>query len=581
MIHKLIPVSKELVAKLFTSFKRFPVTLFLTTGIVVIQIFLHHLGRSLIDQDLRDILDRVSMVLALGVPLSLSLQLFFQRKPAMPRLIKIGLYLTIAISLVLYYFFLLKELNLVSSTRYAAYTLAGYLLFASIPYCFKRENIELYWVQLLTNFATTYLYAVVLYLGLVAIIFTISKLFLFQFNRIYFDIWMIVAGIFAPAYFLADVPQIKQELELDNYSKVLKILLLYIVVPLLSAYSVILYAYFAKIIITRTWPEGIISHLVLWYSLISSMVIFFIYPFRNTINWVNRFISLFPKFILPLLAMMFVAMGIRIQSYGLTENRYFVLAAGIWVTAIFLYYLCSKKANQNILPLSLALVAVLTVTGPWSAYSISKLSQNNRFNAILTKYDMIEDNTLVPTNQEISREDQQTIISIFSYFKRFHSLTQLKYLPSDFNLSQTSDWFGFDIDPDNLDLPYHQTYFHYDYPDNKLINIKEFDYLVNISGNKTTEAIPGENLEAIYSLETNEFKIITNDQVIYQAKLSELITSRIQANPAAFEQELSLSDENDRVKIHYIFNSLSGDKDPITEAIEINYLNCFALIKMK
>ena len=47
-----------------------------------------------------------------------------------------------------------------------------------------------------------------------------------------------------------------------------------------------------------------------------------------------------------------------------------------------IYYSLAKQFRNIILPISLALVALLTVVGPWSAYSLSKYSQNARLEAI-------------------------------------------------------------------------------------------------------------------------------------------------------------------------------------------------------
>lgn len=581
MFKKLIPASKDLAIKLFTSLKRFPEAISLTTAVVIIHIFLHHLDRSLANNDLRDTLVRVSMVLAIGVPLLLSLKLFFERKPSLPNPLKITLYLGVTIGLVLYYFCLLKDLTMVSSTRYTAYTLACYLIFFFIPYFYKRKNFELYCVQLLTNFAVTYFYAVVLYLGLAAILFTISKLFLVQMGRVYFDIWLMVVGIFAPAYFLADVPHLKKEFQVAGYPKVLKILLLYIVVPLIIAYSAILYVYFAKIIITKTWPEGIVSHLVLWYSLISSVVFFFINPFRATIKWIAKFLSLIPKFMLPLLAMMFVAMGLRIQSYGITENRYFVMVAGLWVTGLLLYYLFSKKVNNIILPISLALVAALSVTGPWSSYSISKLSQNNRFAAILTKYDMIRDDLVVKPERQLPKAAKAELVSVLSYFERFHSLAELKYLPQGFKLSQMPKIFGFEVKQEDLNHRDYKAYFNYEFPDNQLVNIAGFDYFVNIPHSDITKTELGKKMTITYTLETDILKVLVRGKEIYSQKVSDLITPLLNKETAPNQTSLSFPDENNQLKVLYVCNSISGQKNPFTEENEINYLNFFVFIKLK
>ena len=580
MVKKLIQASKDLTVKLFTSLKRFPQALFLTTVVVIIQILLHHLGRSAANDALREILVRISMVLALGVPLSLSLKLFCERLTALGNRQKILLYLGIVFGLVLYYLYWLKNLEMVSLSRYAAFALVFYLVFLIVPYFYKRENFELYCVQLLINFAVTYFYAAVLYLGLVAMLLTISKLFLVQMGRGYFDIWLIVTGIFAPAYFLADVPQLKQEFQTAAYPKVLKILLLYILTPLLIAYGAILYAYFGKIIITRSWPEGIVAHLVLWYSLISSLVLFFIYPLRDLVKWIPRFLSLFPKMLLPLLAMMFAAVGIRIFNYGITENRYFVLSAGLWVTGILLYYLFSKKVRNIVLPISLALVALLSVIGPWSAYSISKLSQNHRFATILKKYDMILDDSIVKPERPLPKDAKEEILSILDYFQRFHNLSELKYLPPGFKLNQTSEIFGFEVTKDDLKSRKSESFFHYDFPGNQPVNIGGYDYFVNVPHSDITKIAKGE-IQITYTIETGVFKVYRHNVEIYSRKVADLIAPLLNQGTRPEKVGLTFTDENDALKVLYICNNLSGETNQFTEELEINYLNFFAFIKLK
>lgn len=580
MFQKIIQAKNDLIVKLFASLKRFPEALFLTTTVVIIQILLHHLGHSAANDAFREILVRISMVLALGVPLSLSLKLFCERLTALGNRQKILLYLGIVFGLVLYYLYWLKNLEIVSLSRYAAFTLAFYLVFLIIPYFYKRENFELYCVQLLINFAVTYFYAAVLYLGLTAMLLTISKLFVVQMSRVYFDIWLIVAGIFAPACFLADVPQLQQEFQTAVYPKVLKILLLYILTPLLIAYGAILYAYFGKIIITRSWPEGIVAHLVLWYSLISSLMLFFIYPLRDLVKWIPRFLSLFPKMLLPLLAMMFAAVGIRIYNYGITENRYFVLSAGLWVTGILLYYLFSKKVRNIVLPISLALVALLSVTGPWSAYSISKLSQNHRFATILKKYDMILDDSIVKPERPLPKAAKEEILSILSYFQRFHNLNELKYLPPGFKLNQTSEIFGFEVTKDDLKSRKSKSFFHYDFPENQPVKIGGYDYFVNVPHSDITKITRGE-IQISYTTETGVFKVYRHDAEIYSRKVADLIAPLLNQGTRPEKVNMTFTDENDQLKILYVCNSLSGETNQFTEEMEINYLNFFAFIKLK
>ena len=72
----------------------------------------------------------------------------------------------------------------------------------------NRDGFEFYVLKMFASFAVTFVYALVLYLGLVAILGTIDILFSVEIDsKLYFDFWLVVAGIFAPAYFLAGVPE--------------------------------------------------------------------------------------------------------------------------------------------------------------------------------------------------------------------------------------------------------------------------------------------------------------------------------------------------------------------------------------
>ena len=221
------------------------------------------------------------MVLALGVPLSLCIKLFFERKEQYKKVSQFVSYLGGAVLLIAYYNFFLKDIDMVSTSRYIAFSLILYLIFLFISYLPNREDFEFYVIRIFTRFFTTILYSLVLYLGLSAILFAIDELLGVNIKgEIYYYAGLIVAGIFAPSFFLAGLPVKDEILTVSEYSRLLMVLVLYIIMPLFTVYTVILYIYFGKIIITRLWPEGLVSvsHLVLWYSAISAAVLFFISP---------------------------------------------------------------------------------------------------------------------------------------------------------------------------------------------------------------------------------------------------------------------------------------------------------------
>ncbi|WDC85732.1 DUF4153 domain-containing protein [Caloramator sp. mosi_1] len=94
---------------------------------------------------------------------------------------------------------------------------------------------------------------------------------------------------------------------------------------------------------TQNWPKGLVSHLVLWYSFITILVIFFLHPIKEEVKIAFYFTKIITKIIIPLIVMMFVSMGIRINAYGVTEPRYYVIVAGIWILFVFIYWNIRKE----------------------------------------------------------------------------------------------------------------------------------------------------------------------------------------------------------------------------------------------
>lgn len=571
MINKIICYFRSLGNKIATSIKRFPETIVLSILTVITLIYMNHLDYGRIST--REELTRIAMVLALGIPLSLCIKVFFERIPTLCKRKKIGSYIGAIIVLVSYYLFLLNDINNISITRYIAFSISLYLTFSFIPYFFKKNNYEFYVITLFNRFVTTYLYSAILFLGLMAIILTINILFTANISyKIYFDIWLIVAGVFAPAFFLADIPQPRQELDIKEYSKVLKVLLLYIVMPLILAYSAILYVYFIKILLTRQWPQGILANLVLWFSIISTIVIFFIYPLRSQNQWVKSFISFFPKVLLPLIVMMFVSLGIRINAYGITENRYFVLVAALWVTGSMAYYILNKNPRNIVLTTSLAIISVMTVIGPWSSYSVSRFSQNMRFENILQANNMISSDKTIKPSAEVSKTDRQEISSILLYFQNKHKLKDLKYVPRDFEISQTNEVFGFELEQQYWGGTKEKYFSYHIQQDSGLLDIKEYNYFADYSSFKTNNIKnTQQSFSIFYSEENRTIEILEKDEVVYYKNIDEIAANiyekisekNIENYSGVNIAEMIYVDNTSTMEVLYVFNSISG-----TESID-------------
>ncbi|NLA12350.1 MAG: DUF4153 domain-containing protein [Firmicutes bacterium] len=575
---------KTLLTKLVSSLQRFPETLLFCCATAIVLIMLNHRYADAAGEP-GEFLIRLALVLALGIPLTLCLRVFRERTPLKAPLIVL-LYAAAAGGLVLYHFFLLKDFEMISLSRYTAVSLALYLAFTFIPYFYRKENYELYMIGLFISLAITYLFAGVLYGGLAAILGTINYLFSANIPvDIYSDIWFIVGGIFAPAFFLAEIPASGTELEPESYPRLINILLSYIVIPLLLIYCAILYLYFIRIVVLQQWPELMVSHLVLWYALVSTLVLFCVYPLRQSNRWTKGFLSFYPKVILPLLGLMFVAMGIRINHYGITENRYFVLAAGLWVTGSMIYLTASRKPRHIYLPASLALVALLSVSGPWSAYAVSIRSQNRHFETIAAEYKLIEDGEIVKPAAPLPETVREEISSIITYFDRYHKLEQLHALPEGFTIEGMEPLFGFPLYeytyPGREDL-----YFHHFLTAEEACcwDISGYDYFLQFSS--TESRFQHGALEISYDPGKDELAIALQGQPLYNENVG-AIAARLHEDAGESgkdllsKEEMTFVRQSGPLELLYIFRTIGGWEEKATAEVHIDYLEFSLFIALE
>lgn len=575
----------SLAKSVYKSIKRFPVTIALSTSLVIIMIITSEI-RSSSSLSLIENLNRVSMILALGIPISLCIKLYYEKKENYKLWYLVSAFIIEGLILVLYYFFLLKNLRMISITRYIGVTFTFYLAFFYIPYFKDKENFELYVIKIFGKIFTTIIYSVVLYLGVAAILSTIDKLLGVKIpSNFYYYSFLIVAGIFAPTYFLGTLPIITEIFNKESYPNIFKILVIYIIMPLISVYTTILYIYFAKIIITRQWPEGLVSHLVLWYSVISAGVLFFIYPIYKDKLFAKTFMVFFPKLILPLIVLMFFSIGIRVNAYGITENRYYVILLSLWVSGVMVYFSFTKKYKNIFLPITLSVLVIISVLGgPLSSYSVSKYSQNKRLEKILLRNNMLKDKN-IEKNSSISENDKNEISRIVEYFNYNHSLKDIKYFPKDFKLEDMENTLGFKYSNNLSPLPQESFYFNVSQT-GEPIDISAYNYMID-SRYLYGGMLSNSQFSIKYDTSSNLLKIYQDKEVLYTKDMKELGKNLVNKygirdkgegiNP----KEMSFEDENSKVKVKIQIINIAGRKDSSTGDIKINGLDFYILVKVK
>ncbi len=292
--------------------------------------------------------------------------------------------------------------------KYVIYSVAIHLLVSFIPYISKGQ-LNGFWNYnkiLFTRLWTAAFFSGILFAGLALALLSMKLLFDIDFNeKLYAEIFVVIAGLFNTWYFVSGIPDDFEKLNEEiEYPKGLKIFAQYILLPLLILYFVILYFYGGKILLLWDWPKGIVSYLIICVSVLGILTFLLLYPYsnQNEDSWIKKMSKNFYGILLPLLAILFIAILMRMDDYGITVNRYIVLFLGIWLTTVCVFMLIGKSTIKFI-PTSLAIMLVFVSFGPWGIFSVSERAQVNRLKNILEKAKIIKENKIV--NESIWKKD--------------------------------------------------------------------------------------------------------------------------------------------------------------------------------
>ena len=130
-----------------------------------------------------------------------------------------------------------------------------FLFFLLAPIIGKKDEEEKYFQSVIVDKAVTVLFSVVLFLGLTVVFLTVDGLSLIKLEgKIYVETWLFVVFVFAMIFFASKLKKVDENLEEYEIHKVFKFLIYFIIIPLITIYTGILYIYFGKMLITRSWP---------------------------------------------------------------------------------------------------------------------------------------------------------------------------------------------------------------------------------------------------------------------------------------------------------------------------------------
>ncbi len=342
--------------------------------------------------------------------------------------------------LVLYFFLLPAEIAAKQVLRHLALLLALHLI-SSYAMFFNNREENAFWQfnkALFLRVLTSALYSAVLFVGLVIALVALNQLFSIKINeKIYGQLWVAMVGVFNTWFFLAGVPLSVRQLEqTHDYPKGLKVFTQFVLLPLVTVYLLILYAYLIKIVVEWEWPQGWVSLLVLGFSIAGILSLLLIHPIRNEAGnaWMRTFSKWFYRALFPLIILLALAIWRRVSEYGITEQRYVVLALAVWLLATVLYFLVSRNKNIKFIPITLSIIALLAAFGPVNMFVVSEWSQVYRLRNLLQEHGLFENGKVVKSDQPVSTEAVAEISSIVDYLVQSHGLVKL------------DEWFEADLE---------------------------------------------------------------------------------------------------------------------------------------
>lgn len=350
------------------------------------------------------------------------------------------IYILIPILMIIVYYFVLNDMNITSQVlKYFILCLSFSLLFLVIPFINKKEDSDYFTYKVIISLIITYICYLILIVGIITIMGSISILFEISIkDTLYLQIVISILGFIMPTLFLSGLPE--EKLKKVEYPNLINKILTYIILPILSIYTIVLYSYFIKILFTLRVPSNTLGGLVIYYSLFSIAILYFIKNAKSKNEWHIKFIKKYPYLLIVPVIMMALSIVIRINQYGFTEVRYYSLVCFIFV--MLSIFIITKIKKVKYIPLVLSGLLLISTFGPQSASNISKTSQNKQLETFLIEHQMLKDSKIIP-NKQLDPIEKQTIISILYYFQNMHTLKDVKCLPKDFNMNDMEQTFGF------------------------------------------------------------------------------------------------------------------------------------------
>lgn len=302
---------------------------------------------------------------------------------------------------------------------------ATVLLAMVAPFISPDSNSKAFWDFDRTSWlgaALAFLAALILAAGIMFALWAIEELFGWRVPyRLRSDITTVCFAIFCPWLALSRVPRRFDAPGGATCPRALSMLIAYVLVPLAVGYSVIVYAYLARILALWELPQGQVGVIVSGYAGFGIATYLAVWPLRELGPLHVRLFHRYFHYALALpVALLAVAVAERISAHGVTEARYVLGVIAAWLAVTTAIFIWRRDRQLTLLPLALAVLLAVTSFGPWGAASVSLRSQTARLASLLKETGLYADGRVLRTSIPETTEpsDRRNVVSIVRYLDR-------------------------------------------------------------------------------------------------------------------------------------------------------------------
>ncbi|MDD3305715.1 MAG: DUF4153 domain-containing protein [Acetobacterium sp.] len=447
---KLLDKTWEKISGLVEALSRYPLTVaFLVAAAMVNAMAIHH------EVDYTKYL----LTFLVGAFLAFTLQAAWERFSDKPS-VRIAT-MAVCLILTLGYFVIVRQYastSIETWIRTSVALLALLIAYIWVPVINSEVSFNQGFMAAFKAFFNSLLFSGVLFTGITLIITAIDLLLFRVSDKSYLHTLNIVGMLFAPIYFLSLIPiypgaadknQSSETLE-HNREKVersslcpkfLEVLISYIIIPLLTIYTIILIIYIARNITGDFWIDNRLEPMLVSFAIAVILIYILASSLENKVaEWFRK---IFPKVLVPIVLFQIVASVLRIQETGMTHGRYYVIIFGIFavVSGVLMCFMPIRK--NGIIAALLIGFSLVSIMPPVDAFTISRTNQTARLTDVLIENKMLENNTISP-NASVSEAAKKIISDSVNYLAMMEYSKNIPYLGEEFNVYEDFyDTFGF------------------------------------------------------------------------------------------------------------------------------------------